>query len=233
MIQNTTYIIIPAFNEDPKILYNVVSKFVKYQVIVIDDGSVIPVEEQFKSFDSLINFTILRLKENVGQGGALEAGVELALEKGGVVFCTVDGDGQHDIKSCEAIINEFSKNEFDILLGSRFLDGTSNVPFVKKIFLKGGIWINYWYSGLLLKDAHCGLRVFGKQYASKLKFFNKRHAHASEIIWLIKKHHFKYKEFPVKIIYSTYSMSKGQSVFNSFNILKNLMKHKFLIKKIN
>jgi glycosyltransferase involved in cell wall biosynthesis len=225
--QSTTYIIIPAFNEDPKILYEVASRFVKYQIIVVDDGSAIPVKEQFEGFEKLNNLFILRLNENVGQGGALEAGVKLALEKGGEIFCTVDGDGQHEITSCEAIIDAFAVSDCDILLGSRFLDGHSKVPLVKKIFLKGGILINYWYSGLLLQDAHCGLRVFGKAFANKLQFFNKRHAHASEIIWIINKYHFRYKEFPVKIIYSAYSMQKGQSVLNSFNILKDLVKHKF------
>ena len=53
-------------------------------------------------------------------------------------------------------------------------------------------------------------------------------AHASEILWLIKEHQLSYREVPVTIEYTAYSRNKGQSLWNSVNIIFDL-----LFKKIN
>lgn len=232
MEQTNTFIIIPAYNENPEVLFNVISNFQRFKVIVVDDGSLIPVKVSLKNYRLKDNVMIVEHAFNQGQGSAIETGVKLAIDLHGEIFCSVDGDGQHDFESCFEIINEFSLGQFDIILGSRFLNKNSNIPLLKKFFLKGGILINYLYSGIILHDAHCGLRVFGKDFANNVTFYNKRQAHASEILWIIKKNNFLFKEFPVKVIYSPYSLSKGQSVWNSFNILFDLLKHRLVRNKL-
>lgn len=47
-------------------------------------------------------------------------------------------------------------------------------------------------------------------------------AHASEIVAQIGHHHLRYAEQPVHILYTDYSRSKGQSLWNSVNILSEL-----------
>jgi len=48
-------------------------------------------------------------------------------------------------------------------------------------------------------------------------------AHASEILGGIADAGLTYREFPVRVIYTDYSRSKGQSGLNSVNILFDLM----------
>jgi len=225
--EETVFIIIPVYNEDPDVLLEVISHFAEYQIILVDDGSEIPMVNSLRSFQIPKNIHYAWHHKNCGQGLALKTGVDLAITLGGTVFCTMDADGQHDAESCKEIILAYLNNDVDIILGSRFQKRGSKVPFIKKIFLKGGIFVNYIYSGIWLRDAHCGLRVFGIPFAQKMKFYNGREAHASEILWIIKRYGFSFAEFPVKVIYTSYSRNKGQSVLNSFWIIFDLLKHRF------
>gem|GEM_PF-1804335 len=60
---------------------------------------------------------------------------------------------------------------------------------------------------------------------SKLEISLNGMAHASEVEALIKKNKLNYQEVPIKVIYSEYSKSKGQSlgIGNAFSIAKNLL----------
>jgi hypothetical protein len=48
-------------------------------------------------------------------------------------------------------------------------------------------------------------------------------AHASEIISQIKTLKLRYKEYPVQILYTDYSIAKGQKISNAINILIDLL----------
>lgn len=118
-------------------------------------------------------------------------------------------------------------NEADITLASRFLKpGHHNASWPRKLILKTGRWVNYFFTGLSLSDAHNGLRAMSRNAAEKIILKENRMAHATEILSLIKKHALKYKEVPSTVTYSEYSKSKGQSVFNSIRIFFDLVLHK-------
>jgi hypothetical protein len=70
------------------------------------------------------------------------------------------------------------------------------------------------------------LRVFNRKFAEKLQLRFSDMTHASEIIDRIKEYDFKYKEVPVSIKYTEYSMSKGQSAINAINIAFDTSLHK-------
>jgi hypothetical protein len=59
--------------------------------------------------------------------------------------------------------------------------------------------------------------------ARKLKIMQNRMAHASEIINGIARFRLRYREVPVTIRYSEYSLSKGQKLTGSVNILVELL----------
>ncbi|MCB9251783.1 MAG: glycosyltransferase family 2 protein [Flavobacteriales bacterium] len=224
-----TFIVIPAYNESVEVLSRVIHSFLNFNILVVDDGSENEIEPLFmdKFKGSRVHF--LRIPKNKGQGYAIEKGVEKVLEQGAEIVCTIDADGQHDVQSCIDIMRAFENENVDILLGSRFVENGSGVPFLRKIFLKGGILVNYFYSGLMLTDAHCGLRVFNRSFAEKLKFFNFRQAHASEFLYIIRKEKFRYKEFPVTVNYSPYAVKKSQPLWNSFAIMYHLLKHRLYV----
>ena len=78
-------------------------------------------------------------------------------------------------------------------------------------------------SGVPVTDAHNGLRALSRKAASCLRITQNRMAHASEIIAQIRPQNLRYKEYPVQIIYTEYSIAKGQKLSNAVNILIDLL----------
>src|SRR5688572_26003983 len=87
------FIVIPAYNEQ-EIIGSVVDDLLKYRfpVVLVDDGS------QPGLSASVKNKAVYYLKHcvNLGQGAAIQTGIEFALSKGAVFIATFDADGQHD-----------------------------------------------------------------------------------------------------------------------------------------
>lgn len=221
---NKIVVIVPAYNEEPvikKILLEILEK--GYTVIVVDDGSDISLKQSL----NYLPVYFLRHQANLGQGAALQTGFDYAKKLQPDFIVTIDADGQHHCSSIDSLIEPLITNEADIVLGSRFLskDKTA-VPFGKKIVLHSARVINYFFSGLMLSDAHNGLRAFNKNALQKINVTENRMAHASEFLFEIKKHRLRYKEVPVTIAYTEYSKQKGQSVWDSIRILFDLILYK-------
>lgn len=215
MIENAA-VIIPVYNEG-KVIRNVIEKVLKIfpNVVCIDDGS-------SDDSSSEINKTRAKLVMhpfNMGQGAALQTGIEYALQDESIkYFVTFDADGQHSIDDVVRMLETLKSKKLDIVLGSRFLGKTENIPKTKKFILRAAVRFTNFTSGLRLTDTHNGLRVFNRHTAETLNITMPDMAHGSEIIERIAKMNYKYTEVPVTIAYTEYSKSKGQSMINAVNI---------------
>jgi len=96
------------------------------------------------------------------------------------------------------------------------------MPRAKRLTLRCAATFTRLSTGIPVTDAHNGLRALSRSAAKKIRITQNRMAHASEIIAQIKVKHLRYKEYPVQIIYSEYSIAKGQKISNSINILIDL-----------
>jgi len=208
-------VIIPVYNEGQvigKVLGDVLKKF-KY-VVCVNDGSK-------DNSSSEINKTAAYLVEhpiNLGQGAAIQTGIEFALTLPVDYFVTFDSDGQHRIIDVLAMLTEIRKQKTDIVFGSRFLGSAENIRPLKKAILKVAVKFSNITSGVTLTDTHNGLRVFNRVAAEGMKLQMSDFSHASEIIDRVAENNYRYTELPVTIIYSDYSMAKGQSMINAINI---------------
>lgn len=217
-------VIIPAYNEGA-VLISVIKEILLtgFVIIVVDDGSDIPLNKMLQPY--LLFY--IRHRANLGQGAALQTGFDFAKKLNPDIIITMDADGQHHSSSINSMIEPLVTNEADIVLGSRFLSpGQTSVPIMKKVVLHTARLINYIFSGLLLSDAHNGLRAFNATALQKITITENRMAHASEILFEIKKHKLRFKEVPVAISYTAYSKKKGQSIWDSIRILFDLILHK-------
>ena len=93
---------------------------------------------------------------------------------------------------------------------------------LKRVVLKLGILFERLSTGVRLTDAHNGLRALNRHAAETIAITQNRMAHASEIVSEIGRNKLRWAEAPVHVIYTDYSRSKGQSVWNSVNILSDL-----------
>lgn len=219
-----TVVVLPVYNEGP-VIRQVITSLLKIvtTIIVVDDGSAVPVIEQLHD----LPLVLLQHRVNLGQGAALQTGLAYARKLNADIVITFDADGQHNEEDIKSLIAPIIINEADVVLGSRFLpDSVSRVPITKRSILQFARIINFLFSGVLLTDAHNGLRALNNVALAKITLTENRMAHASEFLFEIKKHKLRYKEIPVHIRYTDYSIQKGQKARDSIKVLFDLLLHK-------
>jgi polyprenyl-phospho-N-acetylgalactosaminyl synthase len=220
-----TSVIIPVYNEKA-VIRSVVEELIPFgcSIVVVDDGSQQDIKAEVGKFKEVM---YLRHKANLGQGAAIQTGIDYALQQGALFFITFDADGQHSVDDIPAMIVPLISGDADIVLASRFLvKGSHNAPILKQALLKTGRLVNYVFTGLYLSDAHNGLRAMNRVAALTIRIRENRMAHATEIVAQIKKYKLKYKEVGAKVIYTSYSKNKGQSSLNSIKIFFDLLLQK-------
>lgn len=212
------WIIVPAFNE-AKVIGDVIADLRQTfdHVVCVDDGS----RDDTADIALRAGAHVVRHPVNLGQGAAIQTGVEYARSQpGGTVFVTFDADGQHRVKDVVAMIERLCRGDVDVVIGTRFAGSTvSHTPPLKRLVLRAAAWLSPSSRRLHLTDAHNGLRVFNRTVADNLNLSMSGMSHASEFIKLIDENGWRVTEEPVEILYTDYSMSKGQPLLNGVNIV--------------
>jgi glycosyltransferase involved in cell wall biosynthesis len=231
-------IIIPSFNEGPRLL-RTLRTLVSYieeanhptirerdfNILVVDDGShpLTDTKTLQESRGSQCQIFLLRHWVNLGQGAALQTGIEFAREKiHPDHFVTMDADGQHSPSDLPLLLETIIKTETDIVFGNRFI-GISNTPALRRAVLAAAGWFEYWMTGLKLGDAHNGYRIFNSKLGDAINLKYNRMAHATEFKEFVGKYGFRFTEAKVSIHYSQESLAKGQSNIGAFRIIRDLI----------
>ena len=122
------------------------------------------------------------------------------------------------------MLERLRSEDVDIIVGTRFSGPKKDddqVPLIKRIVLKTVVLLSPRTRRLGLTDAHNGLRAFNKKVADELNIRMNGMSHASEFVAQMDEKGWKVNEQPVDILYTEYSMSKGQSLINGVNILSD------------
>jgi glycosyltransferase involved in cell wall biosynthesis len=221
----STFVIIPTFNEE-RVIRSTLESLLEYDysIVVVDDGS------RDGTWDIVNGLPVYALRHpvNLGQGAALQTGMVFSLQQGAKILVHFDADGQHRPEEIQSLAEPIERGEAEVVLGSRFLrqEDALAVPSFRRIILRGAILINGLFTGLWLSDAHNGLRAFSAAAARQIKLRENGYAHATEINAEIKRLKLHYVERPTHISYSSYATSKGQSLWNSLNILIDVLLRK-------
>jgi glycosyltransferase involved in cell wall biosynthesis len=214
--------IVPAYNEQAHI-GSVVRNLLQQTdaVIVVDDGSSDRTAVEARAAGA----RVIRHELNRGQGAALETGHEYARRIGADMAVHFDADGQFDPADIPGAIAALREKKADILLGSRFLDGRSDVPFMKRaILLPLARWGERLLTGFRLTDAHNGFRILTAKALSRIRLRQDRMAHATEMVLLAKRANLAIIEYPVKVLYREY----GQGSAGGLRIIRELLFGTFL-----
>ena len=205
------FVVIAAYNERGSIATVITDlKHHGYRnIIVVDDCSKDTTSQIAKKQGAIV----LRHIINRGQGAALKTGIDFALQKGADIVITFDADGQHQAKDIKALIKPILSGKAEVVLGSRFLEDTSTIPFRRRLLLRGSVIVQNLFYGIALTDAHNGFRALSRKAARKIQITADRMAHASQIVHEISKKRIKYQEVPVDILYTKYSLARGAGSF--------------------
>jgi glycosyltransferase involved in cell wall biosynthesis len=190
-----------------------------HQVVVVDDGSL----DRTRDIAAAAGAHVVAHPINLGQGAALQTGIDYALARGADVLVTFDADGQHRVADISRLLEALQREHADFALGSRFLGQTTNLPTLRRWLLQAATLFTRLTTGLLLTDSHNGLRALTRRGAGAIRLRQNRMAHASEILVEIAESGLRYVEVPVTIDYTAYSLAKGQRIGDSVAILLDLV----------
>ena len=220
MLDEYVWVVIAAYNE-ARVIERVIAdvRHCSFSAVLVDDGSSDATAEVAERAGAVV----VRHPVNLGQGAALQTGIEFALRKGADVIVTFDADGQHRATDIAGLVDALARHSVDYALGSRFLGGATDLPPVRRRLLKAATWFTRITSGLSLTDTHNGLRAMTRRGASAIRLRQNRMAHASEFLYQIAASELKYVEVPVTIEYSAYSLAKGQKLGDALSILVDLL----------
>ena len=195
-------IIIPAYNEEKNIA-NVVQSLAAaspiYEPLVINDGS--KDNTQFEAEASGLA-TVIQLPANLGIGGAVQTGFKYAFYNNFDYAIQFDGDGQHLASEIPKLLKPLHANEFDVWIGSRFVEKTQGFQstFMRRI----GIRIFEFMSSLLIRkkitDSTSGFRAYNKQAIAFLAANYPTDYPEPETVILLGKNDFRIQEISVEMV---------------------------------
>jgi len=190
---------IPAFNAESQIK-DVIKKSQNYvdKVIVCDDGSSDETYANAKSSGALV----LQHKANLGKGAALKTLFIKAKELGADIVITIDGDGQFLPEEIPKLIEPIKTNNFDIVIGNRFLD-KHEMPVYRKAGNKILDKFTKLAANLPFEDTQSGFRSYSKNAIEKISFFTNGFGVDSEILVDAVNKELKVTEENITVIYNT------------------------------
>ncbi|MEL7263999.1 MAG: glycosyltransferase family 2 protein [Planctomycetota bacterium] len=212
------WVVVAAYNEGERIA-KTLQTLVDFNTIVVDDGS----RDQTSQIARQHASWVLRHPINCGQGAALQTGIDFALSRGAQMMVTFDADGQHMASEIPSLAAPILAGDADVVLGSRFLGETIDMPRRRRWLLKFAILFTRLTNGLKLTDVHNGFRCLSADAARRIRIRQPRMAHASEILDQIARLGLRYQEVPVTIRYSQETLEKGQRTSDALRIGSDLL----------
>jgi len=219
LLQSDAWVVVPAFNEG-LVVRETITKLRKRfsNIVLVDDNSGDNTEDEGLAAGA----HVCKHPINLGQGAALQTGIDYALRNGANYIITYDADGQHSVDDAISMLERISIGDVDIVLGSRFLGSTVGMSSSKRLLLKLAIFYTQITSGLKVTDTHNGLRCLNQLAARTMRIRHNRMAHASEILNKIGSLGLRHVEIPCTITYTDYSRAKGQRMTGAITILMDL-----------
>ena len=170
-------IIIPAFDEEKsisplcnQIQKNLKDRNIKYEVILIDDGSQDNTwEEIIKVSKMTKNIKTIKFSKNYGKSDALDAGFKCA--KGDFIL-TMDADLQDDPSEIYPLYEMIISNDMDLVSGWK---KKRNDPLSKTIPSKFFNFITRKFSGIELNDFNCGIKIYKKEVIDSINLYGEMH----------------------------------------------------------
>ena len=220
-------IVIPAYNEE-KTIFPVVRSAIGYadRVVVVDDGS----KDRTASMAAAAGATVVRHAINRGLGGALGTGIAAALRLGADAIVTMDADGQHRIEDAVRLFDRLDEGDVDFVIGSRMLEGPSclpagamGMPWHRRAANMFGNLLTWALFGLWVTDSQGGLRAMTREAAARIELKTNRMEVSSEFVKEIKDKHLRFTEIPITVIYTAYSLSKGQGFLTGLKTATKLV----------
>lgn len=229
---NPNLVIIPTYNEAQNIL-KMLSQFInsQFDVLIIDDNSPDKTYELVENFIKQNNFVhLIKRNGKEGLGSAYREGFEWAINNQYEYAIEMDADFSHSFDDLVLMFN--SKENFDLVIGSRYITGGSTEGWSKSRKLLS-VGANKFAKKMLnsqINDMTSGFRIYSTKALEKVSFSNTEsngYSFQIEMTYLFISKGLKIKEFPITF----YERSLGKSKMSksiAFEAIYYLVKTKFI-----
>jgi glycosyltransferase involved in cell wall biosynthesis len=219
-----TAAVIPAYNEGTRIgaVVRGAKQYVD-QVFVVSDGSA----DDTAAVAAAEGATVLRHIENCGAGAATMTGLSAVRMLGFDAAVTLDADGQHASADIPRLLETLQKDNADLVIANRF--GRRNtIPRIRRIANFIGNAVTFSVTGIWLPDTQCGFKAFGTKALREIDLKMSGFEFCTEIIREAARHHWKVVSIPSKVVYSEYTLAKGQSFASGLQTAAKILLRTFL-----
>ncbi len=193
-------IIIPAYNEERSVgtlIRELRDRGVTSSIVVVNDGSRDRTAQVAEDAGALV----VTNPYNLGIGGTMQAGFQIAREQNFDVAVQLDGDSQHDPASLGDLLEPVLADRLDMVIGSRFLAEQSS--FKSTAARRAGIrffaLLLSVFTGIPLTDPTSGYRAIGKKLIGKFAEYYPSDFPEPEAIQIAKRYGARIGEVPVKM----------------------------------
>jgi glycosyltransferase involved in cell wall biosynthesis len=219
-----TVVVIPAYNEATRIAA-VIRGAKQYadEVIVVVDGA----SDGTAGIAAAEGARVIEHAENCGAGAATMTGLLAARRLGFDAAITVDADGQHATADIPRLLEAMKNDNADLVIANRF--GRKNsIPRVRRFANYIGNIVTLMATGIYLPDTQCGFKAFSKKALSQIDLKMSGFEFCTEIIREASRWHWKIVSIPSKVVYSEYTLAKGQSFANGIKTAAKILLRTFL-----
>jgi glycosyltransferase involved in cell wall biosynthesis len=212
---------IPAFNEEKNIGAIVAKLKQKYEhVLICDDGS----SDMTSTIASSLGAIVIKHEKNSGYGAAIKTIFHEARKIDGDVLVTFDADGQHQISEIDSVLNPISKNTADIVIGSRFLGNTKDLPKYRKIGIKTITGLTNILTGSKLTDSQSGFRAYSMKVFKEISPTESGMGISTEILIKASRKELRITEIPITISYKNNTHSQ-EPISHGTSVILSTIKH--------
>ena len=212
---------IPAFNEEKNIGPIVAKLKKKYdQVIVCDDGS----SDMTETIASSLGAHVVKHDKNLGYGSAIKTIFNEAGKIEGDVLVTFDADGQHQISEIDSVLQPIFENKADIVIGSRFLGETKDLPRYRKIGIKTITGLTNVMTGSKITDSQSGFRAYAKKVLKEISPTESGMGISTEILIKASKKEMRIVEVPITISYEN-NIHSQEPISHGTSVIMSTIKH--------
>ena len=146
-------VIVPTYNEKSNIYkliesLDVVLKDVSWEIIFVDDDSPDKTADEVRKIAQLNSK--VRIIHRVGRHNLSSACTEGVMSSSSKYVIVMDADMQHDEKIITKMLNTIKSGNYNLVVGSRFIDGASASGGLSKI-RENGSKLAIWMSQFILK----------------------------------------------------------------------------------
>lgn len=211
---------IPAYNEEKtiaKIIINL-QKLVD-KIIVCDDGS----SDATAAISESLGAIVVKHDRNLGYGAAIRSLFLKSREINADILVTLDGDGQHMTEDVSNMLEPIYNDVTDIVVGSRFLGQSQNMPAYRKVGIKVLTKLANTSLENKITDSQSGFRAYNKKAVAEITMSDRGMGISNEILMNADKKGFRIKEIPITIIYEG-NTSTHNPVSHGANVALSTMK---------